>query len=847
MSNNKFSQKRKIDIILAYIIIGMLVIGLTLDLGFLIGFNLTDYLPKFMMVDNKNIGDILSGVFSAQVSVSTLGIALISILGGVLKETVFGISISQYLMNEKPIIFKHKINITIELILIACSYVTFSLELYNLSICIFFISIIIVLIMVWDIFPIFYGVEYMRADVKEYFISVFSEKNLQKRNKRETLISNIKIDTQSAIDNTNTVTLKNNFDLLIEILETISKYENIDDKENILKFYEDNLADIFNKMLKDKDIENTITVLEYINKIYEKCNGLNKNNNNKLYLNILDKIARYFFQAIANLSKVDYGEFYKALVIESNLYENLDIKSTDGYMLPTNNTCLVVYSSRIYYEILKKGFENYDDKNLFDIKIRMYNNLEILINPRIFTDNKEEKSIQVYNQLYLYTKTLIDNGEKEILNKTFFKKLNVYYYKKNIQDTEYIITMIIYMYYLIEVEELTSNELRKKLKDLIKLNQDTISNFLEHLCNIKWDDSNINRIERTLGRWELMPEEEAKFLVMDSTVEKFIIFYSLQKSRNMDELVFELEKVVSNKEFFIYESIVSNKKTLEQYTSFIKLLYNKEITEKEAKDKIDMLKETISELYKQSEIKKAKENKKTDDDYKVIKNKLYEVALNRLKEKLNVFEQNKDSKEVLLKDITLLSLETPIIFLDNDHINESISNYIDSGLVKSIIRLIYDNLLKLDSSYNDKDIITKLFTLNDSLSFSIDTLIGYKGSMYGKNRFDDFKEYEKDKIKIKAQGFNNLIVAISSKKVYIKLTDISVEIKDINFEEYCKDMDQNDKGEYMYNVTNDIYIPFTKEELKEYIANSQKYIFIKANIEYGIDNGDIGFGIFIKH
>ncbi|WP_338658366.1 hypothetical protein [Paraclostridium sordellii] len=686
----------------------------------------------------------------------------------------------------------------------------------------------------------------MRADVKEYFISVFSEKNLQKRNKRETLISNIKIDTQSAINNTNTVTLKKNFNLLIEILEIISKYENIDDKENIFKFYEDNLADIFNKMLKDKDIENTITALDYINNIHKKCNELNKTSNNKLYLNILDKIARYFFQSIANLSKVDYGEFYKALVIESNLYENLDIKNIDENMVPMNNTCLVAYSSRIYYEILNKGFENYDDKKLFDIKIRMYNNLETLINPRIFTDNKEEKVRQVYNQLYLYTKTLIDNVEKEILNKTFFKKLNMYYYKENIQDTEYIITMIIYMYYLIEVEELISNELRKKLKDLIKLNQDTISKFLEHLCNIKWDESTVNRIERTLGRWELIPEEEAKCLIMNSVVEKFILFYSLPKTRNINELALEIEGILSNKEFTIYESIVNNKKILEQYISFIKLLYNEEIIEEEAKDKIDMLQATIIELYKQSEIKKAKENKKTDDDYKVIKNKLYEVALNRSKEKLNLFKQSKDSKNVLLKDITLLFLKTHTIFLENNHINEDISSLIEIKLVESIIQLIYDNLLKIDSSYNDKDIIIKLFTLNDSLSFSIDTLIGYKDSMYGKNRFDDFKEYEKDKIKIKAQGFNNLIIAISSKKLYIKVINISVEIKDIDFKEYCKEINKNEKDEYMYNIANDIYIPFTEEELKEYIANSRKHIFIKASIEYGIDNGEIGFGIFIK-
>ncbi len=103
-------------------------------------------------------------------------------------------------------------------------------------------------------------------------------------------------------------------------------------------------------------------------------------------------------------------------------------------MLPMNNNYLVAYSSRIYYEILNKGFENYDDKKLFDIKRRMYDNLDRLINHNKFTDNKEEK----------------------ILNKTFFEKLDEYNYEENMANTEYIITMIIYMYYLIEAEELTS-------------------------------------------------------------------------------------------------------------------------------------------------------------------------------------------------------------------------------------------------------------------------------------------------------------------------------------------------------------------------------------------------------
>ncbi|CEO06891.1 Uncharacterised protein [[Clostridium] sordellii] len=50
----------------------------------------------------------------------------------------------------------------------------------------------------------------------------------------------------------------------------------------------------------------------------------------------------------------------------------------------------------------------------------------------------------------------------------------------------------------------------------------------------------------------------------------------------------------------------------------------------------------------------------------------------------------------------------------------------------------------------------------------MDTIIGYNDNLYDKDRFNDFKEFEKDKFKIKENTFNNIIITIDSKKFILK-------------------------------------------------------------------------------
>ena len=56
----------------------------------------------------------------------------------------------------------------------------------------------------------------------------------------------------------------------------------------------------------------------------------------------------------------------------------------------------------------------------------------------------------------------------------------------------------------------------------------------------------------------------------------------------------------------------------------------------------------------------------------------------------------------------------------------------------------------------------------------------------------------------------------------------------------------NEKGEIEFNVTNDIYIPFERDELIEHVHRIRKKVFLYATVHYRLDSDNIGAGIEIN-
>lgn len=64
-------------------------------------------IPDFFALNIKDVENLFFTLFTVQASVSTVSIAIVSIITGLINEYVLGISISGFITNLKPKLFKH--------------------------------------------------------------------------------------------------------------------------------------------------------------------------------------------------------------------------------------------------------------------------------------------------------------------------------------------------------------------------------------------------------------------------------------------------------------------------------------------------------------------------------------------------------------------------------------------------------------------------------------------------------------------------------------------------------------------------------------------------------------------
>ena len=60
--------------------------------------------------------------------------------------------------------------------------------------------------------------------------------------------------------------------------------------------------------------------------------------------------------------------------------------------------------------------------------------------------------------------------------------------------------------------------------------------------------------------------------------------------------------------------------------------------------------------------------------------------------------------------------------------------------------------------------------------------------------------------------------------------------------EKCK---EDKDGSIKFNVTNDIYLPFTKSEIEEYITNTEKKVLVYGDVRIRLGREKVGAGIQI--
>ena len=93
----------------------------------------------------------------------------------------------------------------------------------------------------------------------------------------------------------------------------------------------------------------------------------------------------------------------------------------------------------------------------------------------------------------------------------------------------------------------------------------------------------------------------------------------LERNWDTKKLINELRPLVEGHEFSIYTYINNGSNISDTYIKFKSLLFGKQVSYEEIEDKINMLKYSITVLYKECELRRSKKEVITEEEYNIIK------------------------------------------------------------------------------------------------------------------------------------------------------------------------------------------------------------------------------------
>ena len=795
----------------------------------------TRQLTPCIWIDAKDFEGQMNTVLQVQASVTTLGIALISLLSGYTKEMYFGISVSQYIMQKKPLIFTHKNNIFLELALIVLGYIAIVFGYYNTLVVCFIFGMGIIGLMVSDIFTVFSGAKNIRDAIGRYCLGFFKESNGQQ--KADYIFNALFDDVCYAIETNNNTRLKNDLNMYNDIFQTIVNREKLVLPCPEIIRWEDAYVGTCTMLYKQGNGDISLLAIE------STCQILSTNAENKanFAFNIWDKIGPDFFNEIQSINQISLeksGTLYK---LHRALYMNLWF---EGNTLK-NNLSIVQYSSNVYYFLKRK--KNTEDEEFSLIKSRLMDSLNILI--RFTIKDDENKKRVAYKELGYYAKAMIDKLEYNILNKAFAE----WFAHKNWGpgETKHNLIILIYLYYLSLKEELATEKLKNFATEITKSNRTIFQHFflwlhdrptfmtreyVEEICNV-------------LESWEVFQLGKAKWVMMDYVVQEFILFNLLAGEYGISVLIEKLRELSRDMEFSYYSRFAGSKKadTQKMYEKFLEMFDLKEVVREKPTETMEKFESALTSIYKASESDKVNIPSSSNGEVEKTIELFKEEIIHELNGKIEPFKKNKADKPIPF-DQAILRFETfTERCLDAESL-EFMKESINSNFIGCLARMIYQKSTVEKVKADDKNMLDTFFRLVESSNIEFNTLIGYRNWFHGFARQEDFALFEGKMKKIRDEATNDIVFAIDDRLLYVNHVKVEITVDMLTPKEILDSAEQRE-GKYFYTVTNDIKLPYDKDELIEHVSKLRRIIRVRLRCEYGYsaDSDKIGVGIEIEY
>lgn len=785
------------------------------------------HIPDFFKLSVKDVENLFFTLFAVQASVSTMSIAVVSIITGLANEYVLGMSISSYIMHHKPVILKHNRLIMTNLSLCVCNYIFLACNLFNACIALFVVSMIITILMTREIYVIFLGKNLIREEMQTYICE----------NYNSDILNNLGTEISSAIEIQNSLVIKEDFEAIRKIFETEVE-RNQYQKTEIVEQLSTIVCNSFEKLSYKHNGQNNNQCLLLICSIYRIAN---KSAESPLHLDIWDRIVEEFIRSLKDISYEQLKDGFAYYALHKELYKNLKGR-TEKEVFSSN---LKYYSCWVYSNLIK-GDSQLKNSERIDLCESIYEmlSLDLYYSPDL---TSEVKTLLIHELCNLH-KVMIDNNDCASVKRYFFDKLK-YNYEKSEQSIVCVITLI-YLYYLSSRESLVEGStLQENAKAIISENSDSCQYFYYYFNLNKMSGEQLMFVRTVLHNWEYMNENECKYPVMDKTVDDFFIFSALEMHWNEQPITNILNVISPNSMFSLYARYFpkgeddSFKKI---YSDFI-CLFAKSRDESSIQEKTDLIRDVLNKRYVLEILEKGETEKITpiqeEELGKIIKSEVEEISTEKLA--CFSFKNDSDDNVVEKQDHTIFSCYLYNDFFHNQGLVRDLKEHIVSSVINTFIRSIYANIHTEKISHTDKNKQEKLISSLEELPIHPSVVIGNRTEFWDEEDKNLLKEYTKKMTQINYPGGYNSHFILDEKLVEFCIENIRVEFSDLEWEYIEKKCKPGKDGFVNYNVTNDIYIPFEKTELKNHISKTEKLMTVYGNVKVRLSSDKVGAGIII--
>ena len=824
MSKKTTNQKNILlfEIIVILCSLGILIISFLSDLGII-------PIPDIFALNIKNTESLFLTLFTVQASVSSVSTAIVSIITGLINEYVLGISISGFITHLKPKLFKHNRLIITSLVVTLLNYICLSFTLFNLCIALFVISIFITILLVREICVVFLGKDNIRSQIENFVVN----------NYNTDILNNIHSELLSAIETGNTLVANSDLDTIKAIFEKEVVSSNYT-MTTTIKQLSDIICDAFDKTTLKHNSQKSNNFLMFICDIYSIAN---KNNENPLHLTIWEDMEKSFFRAIQDLKFEqlrDDGVYY---IFHAELCKNL--KGRDEKYVKDCN--IKYYASWMYSLLINNSDLQENEKER--IKKNLYEMLQLALFYRTFNkDDETFDNLLVYEICNLH-KSMIDSGDYNGISKLFFGHAHYNSDKKN-YALIYVVTMI-YLYYLAKREKLVEdNKLCKYANKILADNHKTYSYFYFDIDLLQLVKNDLPFIKTILRGWEYMNEGEVKWMIIEHVIDDFFVFVSLGKFWQKDLIDTVINALAPEAMFPLYDRYFAkdNGERVRKLYAEFEALINKEKDEELIDEKISILNDIFNQRYRDETINEGKKKKITEEQKDWFTKKVIDNLTHINEETLKPFQFNNDDSKT-----EFITLQRQIIyhdllsyyFFDDKTFDEYVKKQIFTEAITSFIRSFFENIEYKELSYDDKEKQKILIDLAQSNGINATVAIGNRDEFWGEEDSGVLKQFTQNMRRIKYPGGYNYYFLLDNSLIEFSMEDITVEYENPtwdNFKHKCQD---GDDGSVLYNVTNNIYVPFSKNEVEEYVSNTEQIIIVYANIKLRLKSEKVGVGIEI--